>query len=57
MTLTAGKVMELILRAITFSMLCGIIGFMIYFLVVWFMALVMIIQFIFGTMSGSPWNG
>ena len=55
MTLTAGKVVELVLRAIAFSMLCGIIGFMIYFLVTWFMAVVMVTQFIFGTMSGSPW--
>lgn len=55
MTLTAGKVAELVLRAVAFSMLCGIIGFMIYFLVTWFMALIMIVQFIFGTMSGSPW--
>ena len=55
MTLTAGKVMELVLRTIAFSMLCGIIGYMIYVLVAWFMALMMIIQFVFGTMSGSPW--
>lgn len=55
MTLTAGKVMELFLRAIAFSMLCGIIGYMVYVLVAWFMAMMMVIQFVFGTMSGSPW--
>ncbi len=55
MTLSAGKAMELFLRAIAFLMLCGIIGYMIYVLVAWFMALMMIIQFVFGTMSGSPW--
>jgi len=55
MTLTAGKAVELVLRAIAFSLLCGIIAFMLYILVTWFMALMMIIQFVFGTMSGSPW--
>ncbi|UGL63233.1 membrane protein [Arthrobacter phage Tokki] len=57
MTLTAGKVVELVLRAIAFSMLCGIIGYMIYCLVAWFMALVMVIQFCFGTMAGGPGLG
>jgi hypothetical protein len=55
MTMSAGKVMELFLRAIAFSMLCGIIGYMLYVLVAWFMAVLMITQFVFGTMSGSPW--
>lgn len=55
MTLTAGKVVELILKSIAFSMLLGIIGYMLYILVMWFVAVVMIIQFIFGTMSGGPW--
>jgi hypothetical protein len=55
MELTAGKAMELFLKAIAFSMLCGILGYMLYVLVAWFMALMMIIQFCFGTMSGSPW--
>jgi hypothetical protein len=55
MTISAGKVMELVLRAIAFSMLCGIIAYMAYVLVAWFMAVLMITQFIFGTMSGSPW--
>lgn len=55
MTMTAGKVMELVLRAIAFSMLCGIIGYILYVLVAWFMAVLMIAQFVFGTMSGSPW--
>lgn len=55
MTLTAGKVTELFLRAVAFSMLLGIIAYMLYVLVMWFVAIVMIAQFIFGTMSGSPW--
>lgn len=55
MELTAGKVTELFLRAVAFLMLCGIVGYMLYVLVAWFMALLMIIQFCFGTMSGSPW--
>jgi len=55
MELTAGKVTELFLRAVAFLMLCGIIGYILYVLVAWFMALLMIIQFCFGTMSGSPW--
>jgi hypothetical protein len=53
--MSAGKVIELFLRAIAFSMLCGIIGYMIYVLVAWFIAVLMIAQFVFGTMSGSPW--
>ena len=57
MTLTAGKVAELVLRAVAFSMLLGIIGFMIYFLVTWFMAVIMVFQFIFGTMAGGPGFG
>ncbi len=55
MTLSAGKAMELVLRTIAFLMLCGIIGYIIYVLVAWFMAIMMIAQFVFGTMSGSPW--
>ncbi len=55
MTLTAGKVIELILRTIAFSMLFGIIAYMVYVLVAWFMAMMMIAQFIFGTMSGRLW--
>jgi hypothetical protein len=55
MTLSAGKVMELFLRAIAFSMLLGIIGYMLYILVMWFLAILMIAQFVFGTLSGSPW--
>ena len=57
MTLTAGKVMELILKSIAFSMLLGIIGYMLYIIVMWFIAVFMIIQFVFGTMSGGPWVG
>ncbi|QFG08679.1 hypothetical protein PBI_INGRID_4 [Arthrobacter phage Ingrid] len=55
MTLTAGKVTELFLRAVAFSMLLGIIGYMLYVIVMWFVAIMMIAQFIFGTMSGSSW--
>jgi hypothetical protein len=55
MTISAGKVMELFLRAIAFSMLLGIIGYMLYILVMWFVAILMIAQFVFGTLSGSPW--
>ncbi|QFP95396.1 hypothetical protein SEA_MAKAI_4 [Arthrobacter phage Makai] len=48
--------MELVLRSIAFSMLVGIIGYMLYFIVTWFMAVVMVFQFIFGTMT-EGWHG
>jgi hypothetical protein len=55
MELTAVKVTELFLRAVAFSMLCGIIIYMLYVIAAYFMAVLMIAQFVFGTMSGSPW--
>jgi hypothetical protein len=55
MELTAGKVTELFLRAVAFSMLCGIVAYMLYVIATYFMAVLMIAQFVFGTMSGSPW--
>lgn len=55
MTLTAGKVTELILKSVAFSMLLGIVGYMFYIIVMWFVAVWMVLQFVFGTMSGSPW--
>ncbi|AXH43749.1 hypothetical protein QCN36_gp05 [Arthrobacter phage CastorTray] len=52
---TSEKAMGLFLRALAFSMVCGIVGYIVYVLIAYLMALMMITQFVFGTTSGSPW--
>lgn len=53
----SGKVFELGLRAVAFSMLCGIIGYMLFVLVMWFIALVQVGAWVFTLAAGGGASG
>ncbi|ASR83302.1 hypothetical protein SEA_MEDIUMFRY_5 [Arthrobacter phage MediumFry] len=54
--MTAGQLTELALRSVAFAIICGIIGYILFVLTMWFIALCEISVWIFMVMS-EGWPG
>jgi hypothetical protein len=54
--MTAGKRLELYLRGLAFTVLCVMIGFIFFLLIMWFLAIIQIGITIFSIMGANPFG-